>query len=55
MTEIGDTGKVGKGGSGKGSTILPKLISLNIFLLAISYSSQKMSLECISKGRRVPE
>ena len=47
MTEIGDTRKVGKGGYGKGSAILPKLISFSIFLLAISYLSPKMSLECI--------
>jgi hypothetical protein len=55
MTDIGDARKVGKGGSGKGPAILPKLISLSIFLLAISYLSSKMSLECISKGRHGPE
>ena len=41
------TRNVGKGGSGKGTAILPNLISLSIFLLAISYLSPKMSLECI--------
>jgi hypothetical protein len=50
MTKIGDTRTVGKGGSGKEPAILPKLISLSILLLAISYLSPKMSLECIKVG-----
>ena len=46
MTDIGDARNVGKGGSGKGPAILPKLISLSILLLAISYLSSK----CLSNA-----